>query len=76
MTHYHRTAVAASLLALVALAAPALAQEPLVTQGLAQQSLRAYWHVFIAYALVIVLVVGYVVSIARRLADVEKRMRE
>ena len=42
---------------------------------LAQQRLgRPYWHVFIAYALVWLLVAGWVISIARRLARVEKRL--
>ena len=36
--------------------------------------LRAYWHVFIAYAVVIVLVLGWVISIGRRLRDVEERL--
>lgn len=38
--------------------------------------LRAYWHVFIAYAVVIVLVLGWVISIGRRLKDVEQRLGE
>lgn len=46
---------------------------PVVTQE-AGQGLRPYWHVFIAYALVIVLVGGWAVSIARRLRDVEDRL--
>jgi len=41
---------------------------------LAQQSLRPYWHVFAAYTLVIVLVGGWAVSIARRLRNVEQRL--
>lgn len=63
----------ATLLFLIT-AAPALAQLP--GQGVGQQSLRAYTHVFIAYAVVLVLVVGYVVWIARRLTDVERRLGE
>jgi CcmD family protein len=35
---------------------------------------RAYWHVFIGYALVWLFVGGWVISIARRLARVEKRL--
>jgi CcmD family protein len=35
---------------------------------------RPYWHVFIAYALAWVLIGGWVVSIARRLARVERRL--
>jgi CcmD family protein len=38
------------------------------------QNLRPYWHVFIAYTIVIVLVFGWVISIGRRLKDVEKRL--
>ncbi|MEQ1855769.1 MAG: CcmD family protein [Longimicrobiales bacterium] len=36
--------------------------------------LRAYWHVFIAYAVVILLVLGWVVSIGRRLKDIQDRL--
>ncbi len=43
---------------------------------MATQSLRAYWHVFIAYAVAIVMVLGWVVSIARRLARVEAQLGE
>jgi CcmD family protein len=38
--------------------------------------LRAYWHVFIAYAVVILLVLGWVVSIGRRLKDIQQRLGE
>jgi CcmD family protein len=38
--------------------------------------LRAYWHVFIAYAIVILLVLGWVVSIGRRLKDIQQRLGE
>lgn len=57
---------------------PGWAQEMEMTTsgGLAQQSLRPYWHVFIAYAIAIVLVLGWVVSISRRLKDVEERLKE
>jgi CcmD family protein len=40
----------------------------------APQSLRPYWHVFVAYAIAIVLIGGWAVSIARRLRDVESRL--
>jgi len=36
--------------------------------------LRAYWHVFIAYAVVILLVLGWVISIGRRLKDIQNRL--
>lgn len=39
---------------------------------LAGQSLRPYWHVFIAYAVAIVVVMGWVVSISKRLREVEE----
>ena len=42
--------------------------------ALASQSLRPYWHVFIAYSIVIVLVLGWVISIGRRLREVEDRL--
>jgi CcmD family protein len=35
---------------------------------------RPYWHVFIAYAIAWVLIGGWVISIARRLARVERRL--
>lgn len=67
------TALALAVLA----AAPAWAQDPaLPAAGMAQQSLRPYWHVFIAYAIAIVLVLGWVVSISRRLREVEERLRD
>ena len=55
------------------LSALALAQA--AANELARQTLgRPYWHVFIAYAVVWLLVAGWVISIARRLSDVEKRL--
>ena len=35
---------------------------------------RAYWHVFVAYALALLFIGGWVISIARRLARVERRL--
>ena len=71
--------VAPVVLALVLLACTGsalLAQEASGLPGstMATQSLRPYWHVFIAYAVVWLLVTGWVISIARRLSDVEKRL--
>lgn len=43
---------------------------------LAAQSLRPYWHVFLAYAVGWVLILGWVISIARRLARIERRLEE
>ncbi len=57
----------------------AVASSPVAAQATSANAiggLRAYWHVFIAYAVVIVLVLGWVISIARRLKDVEQRLAE
>ena len=51
-----------------------LGAQELPGSGLASQNLRPYWHVFIAYAVAIVLVLGWVISIGRRLRDVEERL--
>ena len=66
-------AVILPLALVLALAAPLAAQEG---GGLASQSLRAYRFVFIAYALAWLLVFGWVVSVARRLARLERRLGE
>jgi hypothetical protein len=65
--------VAPGLLLLALLAHRAVAQE--TVERLASQSLRPYWHVFIAYALAWALVFGWVVSIARRLARAERESK-
>lgn len=67
-----RWAAAAAWAALL-VPADALAQ----ATELGRQTLgRAYWHVFIAYAVAWLLIGGWVVSIARRLARVERRLRD
>lgn len=43
---------------------------------MAAQSLKPYWHVFIAYAIAIAMMLGWVVSIARRLARIEAQLGE
>ena len=55
------------------LASPLLAQD-LPGSQMAQQSLRPYWHVFIAYAIAIALVLAWVMSIGKRLREVEERL--
>ena len=40
---------------------------------LAEQDLRPYWHVFAAYALVIIMIGGWAISIAQRLRAIEDR---
>ena len=63
-------ALAATVLGLLASAAPALAQ--VGTDVLARQSLRPYWYVFIAYALAWLLLMGWVLSIGRRIRRLEE----
>ncbi|MEJ2540411.1 MAG: hypothetical protein P8188_10645 [Gemmatimonadota bacterium] len=56
----------------LAWAAPLLAQ----AEELRQQTLgRPYWHVFLAYAIALILIMGWVISIARRLRRVENRLQ-
>jgi CcmD family protein len=62
------------LLALLAALIPAA---PLVAQAteLGRQTLgRPYWHFFAAYAIVVLLLAGWVISIARRLNAIENRL--
>jgi len=78
MNKLKTTLLAAFPVLLLAASAPVLAAQEI--QGLPQpgalatQSLRPYWHVFIAYTIAIVLVLGWVISIGRRLRDVEERL--
>lgn len=58
----------------LALSGPGLAAAQVPGNAMAEQSLRAYWHVFIAYAIAIVLVLAWVISIGKRLKDVEERL--
>jgi CcmD family protein len=62
-----------SLVALAVLVSPALAQS-MPGEGMASQSLRPYHFVFIAYAIVWVLVLGWVISVGRRLARLGHRL--
>jgi len=66
-----------ALLWLAVTALPGLAQGVAMPgAGLAGQSLRPYQFVFLAYALAWVFVLGWVVSVARRLARLERRLGE
>ena len=58
--------------AAVLLASPAAAQQT----ELASQSLRPYRFVFLAYALAWILVFGWIVAVARRLARLDQRLRD
>lgn len=51
-----------------------LAGDPVAALQGAAPSLRPYWHVFIAYAIAWALVMGWAVSIARRIGRVERRV--
>lgn len=62
----------AALAALAVLASGLAGQSDV--QALGGQSLRPYWHVFIAYALAWILVFGWLFSIARRLSRVERKL--
>lgn len=71
MSTFARTAWVLLILA----AAGAILPPDAVGQGVPGSGLgRPYWHVFAAYAIAWVLVFGWVVSIARRLARIEKRL--
>lgn len=39
-------------------------------------TMRPYWHVFIAYAAVWLIILGWVISISRRLARLERSVGE
>ena len=44
--------------------------------AIASQNLRGYTHMFIAYAIAWFLVLGWIISIARRLGRVEKALKD
>ena len=46
----------------------------LAAQASSIGGLRAYWHVFIAYAIAILFVLGWVISIGKRLKDIQERL--
>ncbi|MBT8397117.1 MAG: CcmD family protein [Gemmatimonadetes bacterium] len=46
------------------------------SETIAGQNLRGYTHMFIAYAVAWVLILGWVVSIARRLGRIEEALKE
>ncbi len=71
MTKIIRTCLLAA--AILAISSPELSAQG---NDLASQTLgRAYWHVFAAYAIGWILVLGWVISIARRLVSVEQAMK-
>lgn len=46
------------------------------SQTLGSQNLRAYTHVFIAYTIAWVVILGWALSIGRRLAKIQKVLEE
>lgn len=64
-----RIVLLAALAALLAFSVPVNAQ--VGTEVLAQQSLRPYWYVFIAYSLAWLLLLGWMFSIGRRMRGLE-----
>jgi CcmD family protein len=66
---------ALALIFALATAAPGIAQESgFPGAGMAEQSLRPYAFVFIAYTILWVFVFGWLVMVARRLARLERRL--
>ena len=61
--------------ALGALGAQEMTNLPQGTR-LAAQSLKPYWHVFIAYSVVILAVHGWVISMSLRLARLEAQLSD
>lgn len=65
----------AAFLGLAVLAAPAFAQG-MPGQGLAGQSMQPYRFVFIAYAIAWILLLGWIVSVSRRLSRLSQRLED
>ena len=68
--------VVAFLALLLVLPEGSLAQGMADADALAGQNLRGYTHMFIAYAIAWLLVMGWVISIARRLGRVEEALKK
>lgn len=68
-----RRGLAFALVAVAIAASVAVAQDTL-PQATPARNLRPYWHVFAAYSIVIVMIGGWAVSIARRLRAIEARL--
>jgi len=62
------------LLLLAVVVTPLVAQEAMPGSGLSGQSLRPYRFVFYAYALAWIFVLGWVISVARRMAKLDRRL--
>jgi CcmD family protein len=69
--------ILASVAVLVSIPALAHAQGGLADpEAIASQNLRGYTHMFVAYAIAWALVLGWVLSLARRLRRVEQALTE
>ncbi|MEX2581658.1 MAG: CcmD family protein [Gemmatimonadota bacterium] len=56
-------------------AAPAQTGSPLPQQNATARTMRAYWHVFIAFAVVWLLLFGYALTVGRRFGQLEEEVR-
>lgn len=72
-----RVLLVVALFGLLILPGAILAQGGLADpEAIASQNLRGYDHMFIAYFIAWAIILGWVVSIARRLGRVEKALNE
>jgi CcmD family protein len=62
------------LAVMIAAITPALLSAQMDPDVLASQSLRGYGHVFIAYTIAWLIVLGWLFSVARRLGRVERSL--
>jgi len=73
MRHLHHALFASVLLLLVL---PQISWAQGMSDAIAGQNLRGYTHMFIAYAIAWLVVVGWIISIARRLGRLEKELKK
>lgn len=66
--------LALSVSVLCLLIFPQLSWAQGMSEAIAGQNLRGYTHMFIAYAIAWLVVVGWIISIARRLGRVEREL--
>ncbi len=62
--------------AFLLLVLPQLSWAQGMSEVIAGQNLRGYTHMFIAYAIAWLVVVGWIISIARRLGRLEKELNK
>jgi CcmD family protein len=68
--------IAAVLAMIVTAITPALLSAQAGPDPLASQSLRGYSHVFIAYTIAWLIVLGWLFSVARRLGRIERSLEK